>query len=260
MFRPAKQEIARSFDRRAIHYDRLAKVQSRIVVDVFDAIKKHVFPFASSETRTVDLGCGTGELLACLNGINTNVDLIGVDLSPQMLAQVKQRDLDPDALLSVDLERTYLRDASIDLAMSSSSLQWASLDLACQEIYRLLKRGGHMVVSHITEGSLENWRDAWGLEIQQLHKKGDLLADLRKLNFEIVHVENSTYQDRFVTFQECLDSVRGIGAGLSADGRHRRGARARLIDAKERVEKEILVRGSFAMNYTTELIVARKSK
>lgn len=257
MFRLAKRDVARSFDRGAVHYDRLAEVQSKIVQDVLYVLGQHVSNNIA-QARIVDLGCGTGELLDRLRELYGDAQLIGVDLSPNMMTQVVKRNFSPSALLCVDLEATYLRDESADLVLSSSSLQWANLELACKEMHRLLNFDGHVVVSQIVDGSLENWRGAWGIRTQQMPEFGALVSHFKELGFEIVHQEKSTYTERLMTFQECLDRVHGIGAGLSAEKSKSLGGRARFTKAREKVEKEIAGRGAYPLDYLTELVVAKK--
>ena len=258
MFNFSKHRVGRSFDRGAARYDRHANVQSKIVHDVIDVLSQRILSSIERDGRIIDLGCGTGKLLSLVRDCLPEATLMGLDLSTAMLGQVETRRLNPGALLTVDLEMTYLRDKSVDLILSSSALQWANLVSAGYEMQRILKPGGYVVAAHIVDGSLQRWRDLWGLNAQQLHDFGALSAQLLDCGFEVVHTEKRVYQERPGSFDECLDKVRGIGAGQTLGGKLGLGGKSRLIKAKNAVETEIANQGGYNMNYITELVIAKK--
>jgi ubiquinone/menaquinone biosynthesis C-methylase UbiE len=99
--------------------------------------------------QVLDLGCGAGHLSFALAPQVARV--IAVDPSPQMLATVRQaaaaRGLAQIDTCEAPAEALPLADASIDLvATRYSAHHWTRLDAALQEMHRVLKPGGHVLV------------------------------------------------------------------------------------------------------------------
>lgn len=90
------------FDLFAANYDTtMAKINYRVPTAIAKAI-------APAEGTIVDLGCGTGLTGAAVK--NNNNRLIGADISPQMLAQAKARNI-YDRLVETDIEAWDLPSA-----------------------------------------------------------------------------------------------------------------------------------------------------
>lgn len=94
----------------------------------------------------LDVGTGPGVLLAELARLRPDLELIGVDLSADMVS-VAQQNLAPYAPRATarvaDVAALPLPDGSIDLAVSSlSSHHWADIDAAVAELARVLRPGG----------------------------------------------------------------------------------------------------------------------
>ena len=71
----------------------------------------------------VDLGCGTGHLTAALAGRWPGAQVIGVDSSPQMLAQAEQLATPNLGFVQADI-RTWTLPRPPDLLISNAALQW----------------------------------------------------------------------------------------------------------------------------------------
>ena len=112
----------------------------------------------------VDLGCGTGELLFQLETIAANV--IGVDSSPQMLAQARKRFANtrrpPDLRLG-EIEHLPLSDGEADSAIISMVLHHIPRpDNAIIEVYRALRSGGTLIIAELDKHTNENMRKTYG--------------------------------------------------------------------------------------------------
>lgn len=96
----------------------------------------------------VDVGCGTGVLLARALEIEPRLDLIGVDPSREMLEMARAR-LPPGVpLLDAPAEALPLGDARADVMVSSSSLHyWSDPASGLRELARVLRPGGRLVIS-----------------------------------------------------------------------------------------------------------------
>jgi ubiquinone/menaquinone biosynthesis C-methylase UbiE len=102
--------------------------------------------------RILDLGCGTGSTTCLLKQKFPDAVVIGVDLSPYMLAVAddKARGLG----LAIEFqqqkaEHTTFADASFDLVTASLLFHETPPSIACQileESFRLLKAGGEVLI------------------------------------------------------------------------------------------------------------------
>ena len=91
--------------------------------------------------RVLDVGCGTGALLASLPATFA----VGIDLSIGMLLQARSA---VAKLACGDAERLPFSDACFDAVLSSSSLHfWPSAHRALEEIRRVLRPGGRVVIT-----------------------------------------------------------------------------------------------------------------
>lgn len=93
----------------------------------------------------LDMGCGTGELTKLLAGQLTGATVVGIDSSPQMLAQAPaSHDLQ---FIQKSIEEQLNDDQKWDLIFANASLQWVDGHdaLFCQIISKL-NPGGQLAV------------------------------------------------------------------------------------------------------------------
>ena len=102
--------------------------------------------------RALDAACGTGRHAAYLYDLGHRV--LGVDSSPDMLAVARQR-VPGARFLAGDLGRLPARDGSADLVACALALVHVpALGPVMAEFARVLRPGGHLVVSDIHVSSL----------------------------------------------------------------------------------------------------------
>lgn len=101
-----------------------------------------------SEEAVLDIGCGTGALLGALRSSYPNVELAGIDLSPDMLAIAGER-LGRSALLKLGhAESLPYPDAAFDVVVSTSVFHFFRRpDRALAEMMRVLGPGGRVVIT-----------------------------------------------------------------------------------------------------------------
>ncbi len=105
-------------------------------------------------TRVLDVGCGSGELLEFLQ--NFGADVSGLDPAPGMLDLARLR------VPHADIRQGALKclpwpDESFDVAMAFNALQFASdVDAALNEMARVVVKGGYIVVSNWAEGEMND--------------------------------------------------------------------------------------------------------
>ena len=134
----------RFFKTVAPQWDRLKKE----VLGSFD-LNAMILKKVSVDGKISDLGCGTGELIErlSLEGPHT---LIGIDSSPEMLAQAHLRLLRTDnaELRLGELEHLPMKNEEVNTAIMNMVLHHISQPgLPIAEVYRVLKPGGVFILS-----------------------------------------------------------------------------------------------------------------
>ena len=115
----------------------------------------------------VDLGCGTGDLLATL--LKKAGEVIGVDSSPRMLELARQRLAGNGGSVSLrigELEHLPLADGEADFAVASMALHHLSRpQKGLEEAHRVLSPGGRMMIldfeKHTNEAMRKEYGDQW---------------------------------------------------------------------------------------------------
>jgi ubiquinone/menaquinone biosynthesis C-methylase UbiE len=115
------------------------------------------------ELRGLDVGCGTGRLLASLHGAWPGLKLIGIDLSAPYLEEAR-RLIGRTARVKLDeaaAEALPFDDASLDLVVSSFLLHELPKEIRAQvlaEMARVLKPSGLIViVDSLQKGDRPEW-------------------------------------------------------------------------------------------------------
>jgi demethylmenaquinone methyltransferase/2-methoxy-6-polyprenyl-1,4-benzoquinol methylase len=124
----------------------------------------------------VDLACGTGDVTALLAARYPRGQVIGIDLTEEMLELARRRST--PANLSYrrgDMMQTRLETSSVDIVTGSYALRNApELGTALTEIRRILKPGGTVALLDFSKPPnrwfqawqyqlLKNWCGLWGL-------------------------------------------------------------------------------------------------
>ncbi|MGF6229248.1 SAM-dependent methyltransferase [Inquilinus ginsengisoli] len=95
--------------------------------------------------RTVDIGCGEGQLTRHLKGLGHRVT--GIDASPSLVAAAREADPAMDVRLA-DAAALPLDDAAADLAVAFMSLHDIDpMPAAVREIARILEPGGRLCLA-----------------------------------------------------------------------------------------------------------------
>ena len=138
------------------HYHRDRSVLTYPDEQLVRMLKRHLGSEPSSSvatTRAVDLGCGTGRHMQLLRDLGLH-DILGIDVSPQALAQCSKHV--PGWYLQAGIDHLPLRGQSIHLAIAWGSLHYdhkkATVSMLA-EIYRILRPGGQLF------GTLRSSRD-----------------------------------------------------------------------------------------------------
>jgi ubiquinone/menaquinone biosynthesis C-methylase UbiE len=140
------------YDQLANRYDRRWK---NYITDTLTFFK--TWANLSPDAAILDVACGTGELERLLAPENPHQQIVGVDLSEQMLIQARQK---LRAFPQVQFQQATVRslpfpDRSFDVVISANSFHYFDDPLASlQEMQRVLKPDGKLVL-------LDWCRDGW---------------------------------------------------------------------------------------------------
>lgn len=95
--------------------------------------------------KVLSIGCGPAIQEVCLANSNPEIELIGLDISKDMLSQAPRLPSNVDLVLC-DVEKLCLKDESIDLVYFLTSLEFASdVDKALEETKRVIKQNGRAI-------------------------------------------------------------------------------------------------------------------
>jgi malonyl-CoA O-methyltransferase len=227
-----KRRVRASFSRSAAAYDGRARVQ-RAVQDRMLALLAEIAPGAR---RALDVGAGTGALLARLAAARPGLRAAAVDLAPGMAATTRAR-LPAAAVAAADAEALPFRAAAFDLVLSTSTFQWLTrLEPAFSEARRVLAPGGALAVALFGEGTLrelhESWRGAAGADVARTHRffsREEVAAALGAAGLEVRSVADETLIEREPDARAVLRGLKEIGATSAVpDPRGLAGRRATL--------------------------------
>lgn len=143
-------EIAARFDSWAPVYDECALLPMHRAAHqgVLAALSRHRL----QPTRILDVGCGTGRLLAALGVAFPQAALCGVDVSGVMLSVARTGHLAAGGavLVQAPVERLPFSDGVFDLVVSTVSFRhWTDQRAGMCEIGRVLAPGGYLILADV---------------------------------------------------------------------------------------------------------------
>lgn len=137
-------------------------------------------------SRILDISCGTGYGLSLLTG--KGHELIGIDLSEKMiaLAQENLTDSIDVTLMLAEVDAIPFKDASFDYVISMEAFHhYPDQKNALQEMYRVLKPGGMLILSDMEIGSKSlHWMfSKMEPGCNRVNSKGDMLEMMENQGF-----------------------------------------------------------------------------
>lgn len=215
-----KSRVARSFSRGAADYDAHAAVQRRAA----DRLLELALPDLAPPRRVLDVGYGTGALLARLAAAFPSATLAGADLAPGMAMAARHRS--PRALLGVgDAEALPFRAGAFDLVVSTSTFQWLPrLERALCEARRALAPGGTLAIAFFGGETLRELRGAWREALggafpdhsHRFHAERDLAAALAHAGLVAQVLTSERLVEQHAHPIDLLHALKRIGAGNAA--------------------------------------------
>ena len=155
-----KEQVREMFDRIAPAYDRLNHTLSFQIDKLW---RRHVVRIVRrmQPRRILDVATGTGDLALAMARRMRGVQVLGVDLSENMLAEARRKatacGLDERVVLSLgDAERLEVADASVDVVTVAFGVRnFGDLGAGLREIARVLKPGGTLLICNESNGDTD---------------------------------------------------------------------------------------------------------
>ncbi len=211
--------IAKSFGSASKSYDVSARLQR------FSG--KHLMPWLPNrnDLTVLDLGSGTGFFTDLLAGSYNQV--IGLDISNEMLHFAKKHRDDKILWLEGDAHKIPLQNNSIDFIYSNLVIQWFDpLDTAITEMMRVLKPGGLLIFTTLVDGTLHELKSSWKQVDDDQHVIDfKTVTELNTLfNNENGKLIEQKCQDIILEYQNVIHLARelkGLGANHLAQKKNR---------------------------------------
>jgi ubiquinone/menaquinone biosynthesis C-methylase UbiE len=147
----SKKDARRTFDRWAGSYERdpFSRMIARLQRDALEALE------LGQGDQLLDVGCGTGAAVRAAAGAVERA--VGVDLSPKMLAQARERaaDLSGVEFVEGDSEDLPFGDEEFTAVLCTTSLHhYPRPQKAAREMARVLAPGGRVVIGDGTSDAV----------------------------------------------------------------------------------------------------------
>ena len=219
---PDRKAVRRSFERAAKGYDEAAHLQR----EIGRRLLAHLDPVRVEPRTILDLGCGTGNTFDALRQRFPAADLVGVDLSLNMLRVARartpwwRRAMGRAAvpLVCADAERLPFAGRSAQLVFSNLALQWCRPDKVFEETARALAEGGLFLFSTFGPDTLKELRAAFA-EVDRASHVNTFL-DMHDLGDALVHAgfADPVMEMEILTVEYA--SVEAVARDLKAVGAH----------------------------------------
>lgn len=180
--------ITHLFDQYAPYYD--VHLTNRLAYDTPQKIKETIlleYPYFSSIKHTiVDLGCGTG---LCGSEFKPFANqLIGVDLSENMLALAREKEI-YDELLQMDIHVALDNLTAVDLVIAADVFTYCGdLNPLFKKVCHTLNSNGLFIFS--VEKTHEKANYVLQTSIRYAHNKQYLIDLAKKYHFEVISINN----------------------------------------------------------------------
>lgn len=268
-----RNRIGRAFHRQAGEYDQHASVQKRIVTRLDQMVASHQ---QGPPIQVLDIGCGTGAMLATLQERYPRAGLCGLDLAFNMAKQSQQRLAGEVLLVNGAAEQLPFMERAFDLVVSASTLQWVDrLDICFEESHRVLIDDGLLCLAFFGGRTLwelhESYREAvtkhfgaHDVRIGRLHHFREM-DEVRRLvsrfGFSLVQIGKETEIEYHSDVSDVLRSIKAIGAATSARSATSGGlgGRGMLTDMASIYDSRFKKDGLVPVTYEVIYVVARRS-
>jgi malonyl-CoA O-methyltransferase len=225
VFKLEPREVARAFGAASHSYDEAARLQR----DVRAELLSRAWSMQLAPQVVLDLGTGTGDAAVQLKRRFRSAEVIGADISPQMLEATRRRShwWRPIRCVEADARSLPFEPASIDLLFTNLMLQWVDPpDAALAEMRRVLRPGGLLLASSFGPETLQELRAAWaavddGVHVNRFVDVHDLGAALQRAGFIEPVLDVDRHVHHYPDVRALMGELKSIGAHNVNAGRSR---------------------------------------
>jgi demethylmenaquinone methyltransferase / 2-methoxy-6-polyprenyl-1,4-benzoquinol methylase len=167
--------IARKFfsSANASSYDKIVKYTT---FDKDSSWKKEMVGFIDGNNKLIlDLACGTGILSTYIRNVSDESRIVGCDLTFEYLKLAKCRQ---SYLLLTNSLAEFLpyKDDSFDVIISSYLAKYTELSVMVREHWRVLKKGGIVIIHDFTYPDTKMMKFLWHAYFQILNQLGKAIT------------------------------------------------------------------------------------
>ena len=139
----ADEAIRREYGRLASEYDSRWSFYVQTTLD--ETLKRLTL---EPSTRVLDIGCGTGSFFEVISSEYPGIDLVGIDLSVEMLKVASGRPSVQATFVTGKAQALPFCSSSFDTVISCNTFHyWRSPEVCLAEALRVLRPGGTLVIT-----------------------------------------------------------------------------------------------------------------
>lgn len=218
-----KTLLRRAFDRAAQAYDEAAILQREVATRLLERLDYMLL----KPDVILDAGAGTGYCSLDLVNRYPNAQLVALDIAHAMLQQTRHKSDNHSRISCIvcDVEKIALADNSVDLIVSSLTMQWCNnYKKAFEEFRRILKPGGCLLFTSFGPDALKELRHCWYKvdndyhvnSFIDMHHIGDTLL---QTGFQDPVMDNETITVTYKDVYQIMRDLKTIGAHNVLNGR-----------------------------------------
>jgi malonyl-CoA O-methyltransferase len=198
-------KIKDNFSRAAHTYEKCADIQYSLAKSLLRKLRQEkIWP-----EKILDIGCGTGKFLADLRGLFPYAQVMGLDISPEMVRIAKGR---CPACLTADAQALPFKNETFDLIISNAVYQWVkNLNCAFEEAYRALKNKGVFIFSCFGRNTLKELRECFNIEENGFLARDTLYTALRQSGFSDISIKEDMQRKYFDNLSGILYWLKDVG-------------------------------------------------
>ena len=211
-------QIAQRFHKQSMDYDRVAKLQKVVAAELGQRIKDKGFIPSSC----VDIGSGTGYVVAELQRYFPEVPVVALDLALASLQHIQQQGFGYP--VCADAQRLPIAQNCCDMVTSNLFLQWLpDVGKFFKQLHKIMRPHGQ--VFHATFGpqTLKELRASWGSVSNNTHVNSfpsiiELGNWVQAAGFIKPVLDSTTYELTFASPQCLARYLRALGANYVFGG------------------------------------------
>lgn len=221
----SQRHIRHDFSLHAHEYDTHAQLQQSVL---FNALRK-VEPAFTRDMLLLDAGCGTGYLMELLRHSELPFTVASCDVALGMCKEASERqsELHKNLVACGDITALPYVNNCCDIAVSSLMMQWVDdLSTAFREIHRVLKSGGHAIITTFGPMTLQELRYSFAKvddlpHVSQFPDDKVLQQVAKDTGFHIENFSTEFRTQHYEGVRELMHAIRAIGANNKDQNRRK---------------------------------------